>query len=426
MLYLILAIFCFQPIEVVEYGLDNGLKILIYEDHFVPVVSTQIHYRVGSYYEPRGLTGISHMLEHMAFKGTEKHDTKEYNRIIEEAGGYENGYTSVDRTVYYANLRSDRYEIELELEADRMENLLIDLDDFASEKAVVMEERRLRENDPFSSLIEQLDLISYTYHPYRNPIIGFMSDIERISRDDVYGWYRKNYNPANAVIVLAGDVYPDEAFALIEKHFGRIEGRSVEEVVFNEPPQRGERRFVLRKQINQPTLAIHFHTVSSEHEDMYALDVISMVLSSGYSARFEQKLVRDKGIAAAVRTYHQNLKYGGGFTILAIPQKDIELATLEKEIYDQLDDLKVNAVSEKELTKAKNKALAEAVYRRDSPESIGGYIGSLEIAGHGWEHINEYPAMIREVSIEDVSAAAARYFTDDNRTVGYLLPSEVE
>lgn len=426
MLNLLLALICIQPIQVIEYSLDNGLRVLLYEDHFVPVVSTQIHYRVGSYYEPQGLTGISHLLEHMAFKGTEKHGPKEYNRIIEEAGGYENGYTSVDRTVYYANLRSDRYEIELDLEADRMQNLLIAPDDFVPEKAVVMEERRLRENDPFGSLIEQLDLMSYTYHPYRNPIVGFMSDLERTTRDDVYNWYRKNYNPANAVIVLAGDVYPEEARQVINKHFGSIKGTPLDDVAYSEPPQRGERRFVLKKQVNQSALAIYYHTVASDHEDMYALDVISMILSSGYSARFEQELVRDKGIATAVRTYHQNLKYGGGFTLLAIPQKDIDLEMLEVEIYDVLDNLKNIPLSEAELTKAKNKALAQDIFRRDSPERIGAHIGQLEIAGHGWESINEYPASIQKVNIEDVMAVAEKYFTQDNRTVGYLVPTEVK
>ncbi len=426
MLNLLLAIVCFQPIEVIEYELDNGLRVLIYEDHFVPVVSTQIHYRVGSYYEPKGLTGISHLLEHMAFKGTEKHGPKEYNKIIEEAGGYENGYTSVDRTVYYANLRSDRYEIELEMEADRMQNLVISPEEFVPEKAVVMEERRLRENDPFSSLVEQLDLMSYTCHPYRTPIIGFMPDLERTTRDDVYNWYRRYYNPANAVIVLAGDVDPEEARGVVIKHFGSIKGMPVDDVVYSEPPQRGERRFELKKPVNQPAVAIHYHTVPSDHEDMYPLDVISVILSSGYSARFEQDLVRDKGIATAVRTYHQNLKYGGGFTLLAIPQQDIDLGTLEEEIYRVLENLKSTPISENELTKAKNKALAQDIYRRDSPERIGAHIGQLEIAGHGWESINEYPASIQKVNIEDVMAVAQKYLTQDNRTVGYLVPTEVK
>ncbi len=426
MLEMILIIFCFQPIEVIEHKLDNGLRVLIYEDHFAPVVSTQIHYRIGSYYEPKGLTGISHVLEHMAFKGTKKYGSREYNRIIEEAGGYENGYTSVDRTVYYANLRSDRYELELELEAERMQNLLISEEEFIPEKAVVMEERRLRENDPISSLMEQLDLMSYTLHPYRNPIIGFMSDLERISRDNVYDWYRKNYNPANAVIVLAGDVEPDRAIRLVKKHFGKIKGTPLDDIVFNEPAQRGERRFMLRRPVNQPTLAVYYHTVASDHEDMYALDVISIILSSGYSARFEQGLVRDRGIASAISTYHQNLKYGGGFSILALPQKDIDLTLLEEKIYEEIENLKNIMVSEEELTKAKTKALAQAVYRRDSPERIGAYIGQLEIAGHGWENINEYPIRIQKVSREEIIEVANKYFTADNRTVGYLVPVEVQ
>jgi zinc protease len=424
MLNLILAVVFFQPIQVLEYQLDNGLKVLIYEDHFAPVVSTQIHYRVGGYYEPKGLTGISHLLEHMAFKGTKKHGPKEYNRIIEGAGGYENAYTAVDRTVYYANLRSDRYELELELEADRMQNLLMSPEQFIPEKAVVMEERRLRENDPYSSLFEQLDLISYSYHPYRNPIIGFMADIERITRDDVYDWYRENYNPANALIVLAGDVDPDEALKLVKKHYGQIKGKPVPEVEYLEPLQRGERRFVLKKEVNQPALAIYYHTIPVDHEDMYALDVISMILSSGYSSRFEQNLVRTKGIATAVRTYHQNLKYGGGFTIVAIPQSDVDISALEKEIYNEIENLKQILVSKEELDKAKNQALAQAVYQQDSPERIGYYIGQLEITGRGWEHINKYPIEIQEVTDREIAEVAQHYFTQDNRTVGYLISQE--
>ena len=426
MLNLILAIICFQPIEALEYQLDNGLKVLIYEDHFAPVVSTQINYRVGSYYEPTGLTGISHLLEHMAFKRTKKYKAKEYNRIIEEAGGYENAYTSVDRTVYYANLRSDRYEIELELEAERMQNLLIAPEEFIPEKAVVMEERRLRDNDPYGILFEQLDLMSYSYHPYRNPILGFMADLERITRDDVYDWYRKNYNPANALIVLAGDIEPDEALRKVKRHFGKIKGSPIDEVEYREPAQRGERRFTLVKPVNQPALGIYYHTVASDHEDMHVLDVISMILSSGYSSRFEQDLVRTKGIATAVSTYHQNLKYGGGFTIVAIPQSGVDIVLLEQEIYNEIEKLKSMAVSDAELAKANNQALAQAVYRQDSPERIGYYIGHLEITGLGWERINRYPVEIQKISKEEIMEAANKYFTQDNRTVGYLISGEAQ
>lgn len=341
--------------------------------------------------------------------------------MIEEAGGVENAYTSVDRTVYFANLRSDRYELELELEADRMQNLLIAPEEFIPEKGVVMEERRLRENDPYGSGLELLDLVSYTQHPYRNPILGFMSDLERITRDDVYAWYRKNYNPANAVIVIAGDADPSEALRLVKKHYGKIKGTPVEEAAYIEPPQQGERRFILSRQMNQPALAIHYHTVASDHEDMYALDVISMILSSGYSARFEQNLVRTRGIATAVSSYHQNLKYGGGFTIVALPQTGIDLSTLEKEIYSEIASLQNTLVSDAELDKAKHKALAQAVFQRDSPESIGFNIGQLETAGHGWQSINQYPIEIQKVTKEQVMDAARKYLGQDNRTVGHII-----
>jgi len=421
---IILALILLQPIEVKEYNFENGLKVFIYEDHFAPVVSTQIHYRVGSYYEPSGLTGISHMLEHMAFKGTEKYGPKEYNIIIEEAGGLENAFTSIHRTVYYAHLRSDRYELELELEADRMQNLLIPLEEFVPEKGVVMEERRLRENDPYYSLYEHLDLISFSYSPYRNPIIGFMSDIERIARDDVYEWYKKYYNPANAIIIIAGDVNPDEALRLVTKYYGDIKGKKEQEIVFTELPQNGERRFELKKDVGTPALAIQYHTIDINHKDMYALDVISMILSFGFSSRFEKELVREKGVALAIDVYHSNLKYGGSFIIVGIPQTGVAIDSLEDEILAEIEKLKTEPVTDKELNKAKNQALAQAVYQRDSPASIGFTIGYWEIESGEWQNINRYPEKIQKVTREDVMEVAKKYFVQDNRTVGYLLPKE--
>jgi len=311
MIEVILMLFAIQPIEVQEYTFSNGLKVLVYEDHFAPIVSTQIYYRVGSYNEPIGLTGISHLLEHMAFKGSKKYGPKEYDRIIESAGGEENGFTSVHQTGYYANLHKRKYELELKLEADRMQNLLIDAKEFIPEKGVVMEERRLGENDPYHNLFEYLDLMSNLYHPYRNPIIGFMADIERITRDDVYDWYRRYYNPANAVVVIAGDVHPEEALRAVKKYYGKIKGIKQQEAVFQEIPQLGERRFELKRDVMTPALGIQYHTVEVSHPDAYILDVISMILSYGLSSRFEQKLVRERGIATRIRTYSSTSKSGG-------------------------------------------------------------------------------------------------------------------
>ena len=422
MLHIFLALFVFQPVEVEEYTFDNGLKLLVYEDHFAPVVSTQIHYRVGSYNESLGMTGISHILEHMAFKGTTKYGPYEYSRMIEGAGGTENAYTSVDRTVYYAYLGSDRYELELELEADRMQNLLLADEEFLPEKQVIMEERRLRENDPYNMIFKQLDLIGYSYHPYRQPIIGFMADIERITRDEVYEWYRHYYNPGNAIIVIAGDVVAEEAYQLVDKHFGKIEGHKVKEIAYKEPPQRGERRFELRKDVRTPALAIQYHTVEVSHEDMYALDVLSMILTYGLSSRFEQNLVRAKGLATSANVYHINYKYGGSFIVFCIPQTDVELATLEDEVYRAIDSLKTTLVSDIEINKAKNQALAAAVYQQDSPSGIGMRIGWWEIEGGGWRNLNRYFDEVEKVSKDDIVRVADHYLTKDNRTVGYLLP----
>lgn len=424
MSHLLLALIAIQPIQVEEYVLENGLKILIYEDHFAPVVSTQLHYRVGAYNEPLGLTGISHLLEHMAFQGTKKYEPREYDRIIDEAGGEENAFTSTHRTVYYATLRSDRYALEIELEADRMQNLLIALEEFEPEKGVVMEERRLRENDPYSDFFEKLDLASYTYHPYRQPIIGFMGDLERMTRDDVDDWYRNHYNPANAFVVIAGSVDPEQAAQLVRKHFGKIKGIPLTEPAHYEPIQQGERRFELKRDIHGQALAIQFHTVPANHEDEYALDVISMILTSGNSSRLVKTLVREKGIASRISAFSSTSKYGGTFMFFGVPQLDSDAAILEQEIYDAIELLKNEAVSDEELEKAKNQIIAQMIYRMDSATGIGFTIGWWEIEGRGWHNMNVYPEKIQQVTPAAVMAVAQKYFIQENRTVGHLVGLE--
>jgi len=421
---LIFILYFLDPINVSEYTLQNGLKVLIYEDHFAPVVATQVHYRVGGFNEPQGLTGISHLLEHMAFKGTKKYGPKIYDRIIDEAGGEENAFTSIHRTVYWANLHKDRYTIELELEADRMQNLLIAEKEFETEKGVVMEERRLGENDPYNSLFELLDLTSYTYSPYRNPVVGFMGDLERMMREDVYNWYKKFYNPANVVIVIAGDVIPEAALKLVKKYYGKIIGIKQKEEPFVEPPQNGEKRFEMKKDVKTSALAIQYHTVAVNQKDSYTLDIVARILSQGRNSRFERILVRQRGIAASVNVYSSTLTYDGSFVIFGIPQTGIDISSLENEIDKEIERLKVEEVSDEELTKAKNQVLAQTIYRRDSPAGMGFTIGRWEIEGGGWQNINLYPEEIQKVTKKDIMGVAKKYFIKDNRTVGYLLPME--
>lgn len=420
MLWLIAA----PPLPVTEYVLANGLKVLVYEDHFAPVVSVQIHYRVGAYNEPKGLTGMSHLLEHMAFKGTRKYGPKVYDRMIHEAGGEENGFTSTHVTAYFANLNRDHYSMELELEADRMRNLLLDPKEFEPEKHVVMEELRLGENDPYDDFGQQLDLLTYVYHPYRNPVVGFMSDLERVTLADVKSWYLTHYNPANAIVIVAGDVNPGEARNLVQKYFGKIPGRPVREDKFAEPPQRGERRFEFKKDVRMPAVAMQFHTVDNKDPDNYALSVIGMILSQGRSSRFQREVVREKNLAASIWGYSSVAKYGGVFNIFGMPQYGVDVKTLEAEIERQLERLRNEPVSDGELNKAKRQVLAQIVYRQDSPTGIGFSLANWEIATGDWRNISRYPEAIQKVTADDIARVARKYFIQDNRTVGYLLPAE--
>ncbi len=424
MIQLMLFFAIWQPVKVDKFTLDNGLTVLVYEDHFAPVVSAQIHYRVGAYDEPKGRTGISHLLEHMAFKGTKKYGPKVYDRMIHEAGGEENGFTSNHVTAYFANLHKDRYAMELEFEADRMCNLLFDPNEFEPEKHVVMEERRLNDNDPYGAFGELHDLMTYTYHPYRNPVVGFMSDLERITLADVLSWYRLHYNPANAIVVIAGDVDAVDARELVKRLFGRLKGRPVKDEVFVEPTQQGERRFECRKDVRMPAVGIQFHTVPVNEPDAYVLNLMAMILSQGRSSRFQREVVRGKNLAVNIYAYSAVMKYAGTFYAFGMPQSGVDIKALEDEIERQLDRLKTESVTVEELDKAKRQVLAQTVYRQDSPTGIGFTVANWEIMTGDWQNINRFPEEIQKVTADDIMRVARKYFTRDNRTVGYLLPAD--
>jgi len=232
-----------QTLGIEEYRLDNGLTILVREDHSSPVVSVQVWYRVGSRNDRSGTTGISHFLEHMMFEGTERYGPGEIERIVRRNGGEKNAFTSRDYTAYYENLASDRYEIAIELEADRMRNLVLDPERISRERGAVSEERRLRDNSRTGRLYEELIAAAYVAHPYQWPILGWMSDIESISREDLLHHYRTYYAPNNAIVVIIGDVSPEEAYRKVKRYFGKIPpGEEPPQVRTREPHQKGERR----------------------------------------------------------------------------------------------------------------------------------------------------------------------------------------
>src|SRR4030066_2138814 len=325
-----------------EATLDNGLKIVVKEDHRAPVVVSQIWYKVGASDEPDGLTRISHVLEHMMFKGTSTHKNGEFSRIIAENGGRENAFPGTDYTAYFQQLEKSRLPIAFELEADRMRNLVLDDQEVAKEIRVVMEERRLRTDDqPESLAFERFMATAYTTHSYRNPVIGWMRDLEKLSAADLRAWYQRWYVPNNATLVVVGDVNPRDVIALARQHFGPVPARKLKRTrVPEEPPQKEIRRSRLSAPAQVPSLFMGHHvpafSLRADDWEPYALMVLNGVLDGGGSARFERELVRKQQIAASVGVgYSPTARHPVWFQMSATPSRGRTPAELEAAIRAQ-------------------------------------------------------------------------------------------
>ena len=409
-----------------EYRLENGLKVLFIEEHKAPVATFQVWYRAGSRNEPAGKSGLSHLLEHMMFKGTPKYGPSVFSRIVQKNGGADNAYTTKDYTVYFELFSSDRITLPLDLEADRMQNLTIDLKEMLSERSVVMEERRLRyEDDPQSSLFEEVVAAAFKAHPYQRPVIGWMSDIKSIERDDLYNYYKTYYSPDNAVVVIVGDVNADEIIGKVSRFFRDIPaGPPRKNISSIEPEQRGERRVLLKREAELPYILIAYHTPSFPDEDSYALDVLSQILSGGKSSRLYQSLVYEKKISISASADYSGINkdpYLFFFSATASPDKDIK--EVEDSLYSEIDKIKTEPPSEREIQKAKNQIESSFIMEQDSIYMQAMKYGMFEMLG-GWRLIDRYLDGIRKVTPEDVVMVAKRYLKEDNRTVGILIPTK--
>ncbi len=413
-------------IKGVERVLKNGLKVIVVEDHSTPTVTFQVWYKVGSYYERFGKTGISHLLEHMMFKGTEKYPNGEFSKIVSRNGGQENAFTSRDYTAYFENWAADRLEISMELESDRMVNLKFDPEEFDREKSVVMEERRLRtEDDPTSLLVEEVYAAAYKAHPYHWPVIGWMKDIESITLEDIKHHYRTFYAPNNAVIVVVGDVKAEEVFALVEKYFGSTPpAKHIPEFSYEEPPQEGERRVEVRsKEARLPFIFGGFHVPNIGSGEEYALKILAAILGGGRSSRLYKRLVFKEQAALYTGAYYSSkTKDPGLLCFYAAVKPGVSPEKVEKLIWEEIEGILKNGVDPKEVEKVKNQIEAEFVYGLDSNFYRAMNIGILETIGMDWRYLNSYVDNIRKVSPEDVIRVASKYLRKENLTIGYLLP----
>jgi len=407
-----------------EAVLSNGLKIIAVKDPNAPLAVFQIWYDAGSINEQVGTTGLSHLLEHMMFKGTEKYGSKAFSKIIKRAGGIDNAGTSKDFAYYYQKLAPDRLHLSIELEADRMRNLIMDPDETLSERDVVMEERRMRyEDDPQNLVYEEVVATAFKNHPYRWPVVGWMEDLKTITRDDLWKYYRSRYVPNNAFIVVAGNIDVDEVMSKIQKEFGPIpRGPEIRKLTTLEPEQKGEKRIFVKKEAELPYIISAYKAPNILSEDSYALEVLTMVLDGGKSARIYKSLIDEKRIAlSAGAGYASTYRYPFlfYFSATALPGKTIE--EVETALYEELDKIKQEPPTESEIQKAKNQIEADFIMSQDSIFYQAMVLAQFELIGD-WRLKDAYLKGIRKVTPEDVQRVAQKYLVADQRTVGILIP----
>ncbi len=416
-----------------EFQLDNGLKVLVREDHRAPVMVSQIWYKVGSSYEPLGMTGISHALEHMMFKGTPYVGPGEFSRIIAANGGSQNAFTSRDYTVYFQQLENDKLAVSFRLEADRMRHLLLAEEAVGKELQVVAEERRLRtEDSPEGLAYEQFTVTAFLTSPYRNPVIGWMSDMESLQVEDLRRWYEQWYAPNNATLVVVGDVDPQQVLALAKRYFGSLPPgglpvlKSVPEI-----PQRGERRVIVKTPAELPYVLLGYKVpvlkTAEQPWEPYALQVLAGILDAGNSARLSRNLIRGQQLAASAEaSYSMISRLNDLFVLAGNPVPGRNVVELEQALRGEVQRLHEELVSPEELARVVAQVIAADVYQRDSLFYQGMRMGILETVGLGWNALDDYVERVQAVTPEQIRKVARQYLVDERLTVATLEPLPVD
>ena len=418
--------------KVFEHTLANGLKVLVKEDHRSPVAVSQVWYKVGSSYEPGGITGISHMLEHMMFKGTDKHPAGEFSRIISENGGDENAFTGQDYTAYFQTMEASRLAVSFELEADRMRNLHLLPEELKKELQVVTEERRMRTDDnPQAKMQEQFMTMAYSNSPYKHPVIGWPADIANYTVEDLQAWYQRWYAPNNATLVVVGDVQSQAVFDLAEKYFSALKPSDIKPLKpQTEIEQLGVRKMTVKVPAKLPSLVMGYKVPvlkTAENEwEAYALEVLAGVLDGGSSARLSSALVRGKQIAVSAGAgYGLTSRMSDLFELEATPAEGKTVDQLEVALKDEIKKLQQNLISTEELQRIKAQVLASDIYQKDSNFYQAMEIGTLETVGLGWQKADEYVPKINQVTAEQVRDVARKYLIDDHLSIAYLEPQTI-
>ena len=419
-----------NPSDTHEFLLNNGLKLIVREDHRAPTVAHMVWYRAGSMDETNGRTGVAHVLEHMMFKGTEKVKAGEFSRLVAAVGGRENAFTSRDYTAYFQQVEKSKLEEVIKLEADRMSNLNFDDAEFLKEIQVVMEERRLRtEDNPSSLLNESLMATAFMSSPYRHPVVGWMNDLQNMTASDARDWYRSWYKPNNATVVITGDVNAQQVLASVEKYYGAV---SAKELPVRkpqiEPPQRGIKQVQVKASADSAQLAMAWKAPRLEpgkldEADPYALELLTAVLDGYDNARLNRVLVKQEKVVNDVSVGYDMISRGPELFLIGVTMaKGKTVAQAQGSIRKALEEIQQKGVLESELQRIKVRILSEQIYKRDSIFGQAMEIGGTEMAGFSWKDIEYMLERMQKITPEQVQAVAKKYLVDEGLTIAVLDP----
>jgi zinc protease len=413
-----------------QFKLDNGLQVIVVPDHRAPVVTHYVWYRVGSADDPAGVSGIAHFLEHLMFKSTDKIASGAFSKVIAKLGGQDNAFTNYDVTGYYQRIAKDRLKTVMEMEADRMVNLRLTEREVATEREVILEERRSRtENNPSAILSEQMSAALYQNHPYRIPIIGWMHEMAKLSREDALAFYKRFYAPNNAIVVVAGDVSVDEVKSLAEAAYGSLKPNPdiKQRVRPQEPPHRSPRRVELKDPRAGNASVRRYYltpsTVTAAPGEAEALYLMMKIAANGSTSRLYQRLVSEEKIASSAGGWYSGSGLdSGSIGIYAVAAEGVDLGKLEASMDSVLHELREKGVTEGELDRAKKAFIAEFVYESDSQSALARRYAEGALLGQTIEEVNDFPAAIARVTVEDIARVAAKHLDIRNSVTGTLIP----
>lgn len=423
--------FTFAP-NASQFTMDNGMQVVVVPDRRAPVVTHMIWYKVGSADEPPGVSGIAHFLEHLMFKGTTEFPGDTFSRTLARLGGSENAFTSYDYTGYYQRIAVEHLPLMMEMEADRMNNLILSEDVVASERNVILEERASRvDNDPTALLRESFTATLYQNHPYGMPVIGWRHEMEDLSREDALDFYAQFYTPENAILVVAGDVDEATVRELAQTYYGVLparEGAITQRRRPLEPEPVAERRIEMRdERIAQPVVQIAYlapsYTLTDNERIPAALDVLSHYLGDGATSRLYRHFVVEERTAASMGAFYQGSALDhGAFYLFGYPAEGTSLEQLEADLKVELDLFMAEGISEEELARAKRNLVAQTVFAQDSQSSLARIFGASLAVGETLADVQEWPARINAVTVEDVMEAARLVIQPHRAVVGLQRP----